>query len=406
LSGVQQNPSAEIPEEEVQVAGAPDETVSDESSAASENAPTQSEMPFAIVYGKAFTEIPKDLYIPPDALEVILEAFEGPLDLLLYLIRRQNIDILEIDVSEITVQYVAYVEMMGAMQFELAADYLVMAAMLAEIKSRMLLPRSSSEEDEEEEDPRAALIRRLQEYERFKQAAEDVDALPRQNRDFYLAKARAPDRNLTRPDPDVDLRELLLALADVLRRADMFVSHHVEKERLSTRERMGQVLDRLRGRQFVPFVSLFTVTEGRLGVVVTFLAVLELIKESLVEIVQTEEFGPIHVKARIKVEEAPGDPAQDFAELEEQSGFAEPSEVEDQSDFEDESDSDDDLDDLSDFDEQTDFDEFGERTDLDSSAEQAEDFSASFIEDLDGSVPDEPEKSDPSPDVEQDTDQT
>lgn len=271
----------------------------EENPAAEAAAPSQSEMPFAIVYGKAFTEIPKDLYIPPDALEVILEAFEGPLDLLLYLIRRQNIDILEIDVSEITIQYVAYVEVMDAMQFELAAEYLVMAAMLAEIKSRMLLPRSSTAEDEEEDDPRAALIRRLQEYERFKQAAEDVDSLPRQNRDFHVARAQAPDRNLTRPDPDVDLRELMLALAEVLRRADMFISHHVEKERLSTRERMGQVLDRLRGRQFVPFVSLFTVTEGRLGVVVTFLAVLELIKESLVEIVQSEEFGPIHVKARI-----------------------------------------------------------------------------------------------------------
>lgn len=296
MSGVQQNPSAGMPED-APVAETPDENT------AGDSAPSQSEMPFAIVYGKAFTEIPKDLYIPPDALEVILEAFEGPLDLLLYLIRRQNIDILEIDVSEITVQYVTYVEMMGAMQFELAADYLVMAAMLAEIKSRMLLPRSASAEEEDEEDPRVALIRRLQEYERFKQAAEDMDGLPRQNRDFYLAKAQAPDRNLTRPDPDVDLRELLVALAEVLRRADMFISHHVEKERLSTRERMGQVLDRLRGRQFVPFVSLFTVSEGRLGVVVTFLAVLELIKESLVEIVQSEEFGPIHVKARVTTAE-------------------------------------------------------------------------------------------------------
>lgn len=263
----------------------------------------QAEMPFAIVHGKAFTEIPKDLYIPPDALEVFLEAFEGPLDLLLYLIRRQNIDILEIDVSEITVQYVAYVEIMDAMHFELAAEYLVMAAMLAEIKSRMLLPRSAAEEEQEEDDPRAALIRRLQEYERFKQAAEDVDQLPRQNRDFFVARAQAPDRNLTRPDPEVDLRELLVALAEVLRRADMFESHHVEKERLSTRERMGQVLDMLRGRQFVPFVSLFSASEGRLGVVVTFLAILELIKESLVEIVQSEECGPIHVKARVVMAE-------------------------------------------------------------------------------------------------------
>ncbi len=261
------------------------------------HSPEQAEMPFAIVQGKAVTELPKDLYIPPDALEVFLEAFEGPLDLLLYLIRRQNLDILEIDVSEITRQYVGYVEVMKAIQFELAAEYLVMAAMLAEIKSRMLLPRSE-ELEEEEDDPRALLIRRLQEYERFKQAAEDIDELPRQHRDTHTAKAMAPDRNLTRPDPDVEMKELLMALSEVLRRADMFESHHVEKERLSTRERMSQVLDNLKGQQFVPFVSLFTVDEGRLGVVVTFLAVMELIKESLVEIVQTESFGPIHVKAR------------------------------------------------------------------------------------------------------------
>ncbi len=261
--------------------------------------PSQGEMPFAIVHGKAYTDLPKDLYIPPDALEVILESFEGPLDLLLYLIRRQNIDILDINVADITRQYIAYVELMDAMQFELAAEYLVMAAMLAEIKSRMLLPRSD-EADEEEEDPRASLIRRLQEYERFKKAAEDIDALPRLGRDVHQAGAQAPDRNLTRPEPEVDLKELLLALSEVLRRADMFESHHVEREKLSTRERMAQVLDKLSGKQFVPFVSLFSVAEGRLGVVVTFLAVMELIKESLVEIVQSEVFGPIHVKARIQ----------------------------------------------------------------------------------------------------------
>ncbi|MCD9458414.1 segregation/condensation protein A [Marinibactrum halimedae] len=259
--------------------------------------PSQAEMPFAIVYGKAMTQLPKDLYIPPDALEVILESFEGPLDLLLYLIRRQNIDILEINVAEITRQYITYVEMMSAMQFELAAEYLVMAAMLAEIKSRMLLPRSS-EEEEEEEDPRANLIRRLQEYERFKKAAEDLDEIPRTGRDVFTATAQAPDRTLTRPDPEVDLRELLLSLSEVLRRADMFASHQVEKEKLSTRERMTQVLDRLNHGQFMPFVSLFNVREGRLGVVVTFLAVMELVKESLVEIIQNESYGPIHVRAR------------------------------------------------------------------------------------------------------------
>lgn len=260
--------------------------------------PSQSEMPFAMVHGQAYTQLPQDLYIPPDALEVFLEAFEGPLDLLLYLIRRQNIDILDINVSEITKQYMAYVELMEAHQFELAAEYLVMAAMLAEIKSRMLLPRSS-EEEEEGDDPRASLIRRLQEYERFKKAAEDIDHMPRLGRDVFLASAQAPDRSLTRPEPDIELQEILLAMSEVLRRADMFESHHVSREKLSTRERMAQVLDKLANNHFVPFVSLFTIEEGRLGVVVTFLAVMELIKESLVEIVQSEAFGPIHVKARM-----------------------------------------------------------------------------------------------------------
>jgi len=259
--------------------------------------PQQGEMPFAIVMGQAVTELPKDLYIPPQALEVILEAFEGPLDLLLYLIRRQNLDILDIDVSDITEQYMRYVELMDAMQFELAAEYLLMAAMLAEIKSRMLLPRSK-EEDEEEEDPRANLIRRLQEYERFKKAAEDIDELPRLERDTWVGSAAPPDLERARPLPDVDMRDLLLALSDVLRRADMFESHHVQRESLSTRERMSDVLETLRTASFMPFVSLFKAEEGRLGVVVTFLAVMELIKESLVEIVQTEAFGPIHVKAR------------------------------------------------------------------------------------------------------------
>lgn len=273
---------------------APAESAPTEATAAH---PVQGEMPFAIVHGQAYTQLPQDLYIPPDALEVFLEAFEGPLDLLLYLIRRQNIDILDINVSEITTQYMAYVELMEAHQFELAAEYLVMAAMLAEIKSRMLLPRSS-EEAEEEEDPRASLIRRLQEYERFKQAAEDLDAVPRMGRNIYAAAAAAPDRSLARLEPDVELQEILIALSEVLRRADMFESHHVSRERLSTRERMAQVLDKLAHQHFVPFLSLFTVEEGRLGVVVTFLAVMELIKESLIEIVQSEAFGPIHVKAR------------------------------------------------------------------------------------------------------------
>jgi len=254
-------------------------------------------MPFAAVMGKEITELPKDLYIPPQALEVFLEAFEGPLDLLLYLIRRQNLDILDVDVSQVTEQYMHYVELMDAMQFELAAEYLLMAAVLAEVKSRMLLPRSCEAEDEEE-DPRAQLIRRLQEYERFKKAAADIDELPRLGRDTWVGSGNPPDLDRARPEPDVDMRELLMSLSEVLRRADMYESHRVEREALSTRERMSQVLDMLAGEQFVPFVSLFSSTEGRLGVVVTFLAIMELIKESLVEIVQTENFGPIHIKAR------------------------------------------------------------------------------------------------------------
>ncbi|MFT6043055.1 MAG: segregation and condensation protein A [Porticoccaceae bacterium] len=270
---------------------------SSKSSAVVSSRPQQEEMPFAVVQGKELTSLPKDLYIPPDALEVILEAFEGPLDLLLYLIRRQNLDILEINVAEITRQYMGYIDLMSSIQLELAAEYLVMAAMLAEIKSRMLLPRQIMEDDDEG-DPRAELIRRLQEYERFKTAAEDIDEIPRVGRDLHQASADAPGREQQRQYPDVDMREILTALADVLRRAEMFESHHIEREKLSTRERMSQVLERLRGEQFIPFVSLFKVAEGRLGVVVTFLAVMELIKESLVEIVQNESFGPIHIKAR------------------------------------------------------------------------------------------------------------
>jgi segregation and condensation protein A len=259
--------------------------------------PQQEEMPFAVVQGKELTTLPKDLYIPPDALEVILEAFEGPLDLLLYLIRRQNLDILEINVAEITRQYMSYIDLMSTIHLELAAEYLVMAAMLAEIKSRILLPRQLNDEDEED-DPRAELIRRLQEYERFKAAAEDIDEIPRLGRDIYQATAESPDRTQERQFPEVDMREVMSALAEVLRRAEMFESHHIEREKLSTRERMSHVLEVLRDKQFVPFISLFRESEGRLGVVVTFLAIMELIKESLVEIVQNEPFGAIHVKAR------------------------------------------------------------------------------------------------------------
>ncbi|MFT0624926.1 segregation and condensation protein A [Ectopseudomonas guguanensis] len=257
----------------------------------------QQELPFALVYGEAVTELPLDLYIPPDALEVFLEAFEGPLDLLLYLIRKQNIDILDIPVAEITKQYMGYVELMKSVRLELAAEYLVMAAMLAEIKSRMLLPRSA-EAEEEEDDPRAELIRRLQEYERFKAAAENIDELPRVGRDVTVPRLDAPEARARKLLPDVSLEEVLLSMAEVLRRADMFESHQVTREALSTRERMSEVLERLKGGAFVPFVELFAAEEGRLGVVVTFMAVLELIKESLVELVQNEPFAAIHVRAR------------------------------------------------------------------------------------------------------------
>jgi segregation and condensation protein A len=258
--------------------------------------PAQQEMPFAIVQGEPLLILPQDLYIPPDALEVFLDAFEGPLDLLLYLIKRQNLDILDIPIAQITEQYMEYVELMKDMRLELAAEYLVMAAMLAEIKSRMLLPRPPASEDEE--DPRAELVRRLQEYERFKKAAQDLEELPRLERDFFTSHAEVPPGHVRRLPPEVDLREVLLALRDVLARADLFTSHRVEKESLSLRERMSMVLEKVRGRGFVPFVHLFELHEGRPGVVVTFLALLELIKSAAIELVQAEPFAPIHVRMR------------------------------------------------------------------------------------------------------------
>ena len=261
------------------------------------NAPEQHELPFAIVAGEAMTEVPKDLYIPPDALEIFLEAFEGPLDLLLYLIKRQNINILDINVADITDQYMNYVDLMESWQFELAAEYLVMAAMLAEIKSRLLLPRQT-EEEAEEGDPRMELIRRLQEYERFKQAAQDVDELPRMDRDIHRAGATLPEIERISADPTVDLKEVLIALSNVLKRENNFGHHHVQMETLSTREKMSEILVRISNQKFVPMVSLLIREEGRLGVVVTFLAIMELIKDSMIEIVQSESFGPIHLKSR------------------------------------------------------------------------------------------------------------
>jgi segregation and condensation protein A len=258
--------------------------------------PAQQEMPFAIVQGAPLMALPQDLYIPPDALEVFLDSFEGPLDLLLYLIRRQNLDILEIPIADITDQYIEYVELMKELRLELAAEYLVMAAMLAEIKSRMLLPRPA--EAEEEEDPRAELVRRLQEYERFKRAAVELDELPRLERDVFAVQAEVPPGHVRRLPPEVDLREVLLALRGVLARADLFTSHRVEREALSVRERMSLVLERVQAGGFVPFAHLFDLRVGRGGVVVTFLALLELIKAASIELVQAEPFAPIHVRLR------------------------------------------------------------------------------------------------------------
>ena len=249
--------------------------------------PQQQEMPLAVVHGQPVLQIPQDLYIPPDALEVILEAFEGPLDLLLYLIRRQNLDILDIPVAEITRQYVEYIGVMQELRFELAAEYLVMAAILAEVKSRMLLPRPALEDDEEG-DPRADLVRRLQEYERFKQAAEDIDALPRMDRDTSPVSAHVPDRAAIRQPPQVELREMLLALHDVLKRAELFTGHAIKRDALSVRQRMGEVLTRLDDGAFHRFETLFEPREGKLGIVVTLLAMLELAKERLLDIVQEQ----------------------------------------------------------------------------------------------------------------------
>lgn len=257
---------------------------------------TQSEMPFAIVQGEPLTLVPQDLYIPPDALEVILDAFEGPLDLLLYLIKRQNLNILEIPIAEITTQYMEYIALMEDLRLELAAEYLVMAAMLAEIKSRMLLPRPVESEDED--DPRAELIRRLQEYERFKTAAENIGALPRLEREIYLANTDLPTLERKKQYPELDLKSLLLALKDVLKRADMFTHHNIEREILSVRERMSMVLALLKTDKFIEFNHCFEIKEGRGGVVVTFLAILELVKESLIELIQAERFAPIYVRPK------------------------------------------------------------------------------------------------------------
>jgi len=286
-----------------------------EPDAARARAPAQGEMPFAMVEGQPITELPRDLYIPPQALEVFLEAFEGPLDMLLYLIRRQNLDILDIPIAEITRQYMRYIELMQVLQLELAGEYLLMAATLAEVKSRMLLPRPPTEDASEESDPRAELVRRLQEYERFKRAAEGIDRMQRLDRDTWVASAELVDRKVVRIPPQVSLQEMLLAFQEVLSRSDMFAHHHVQREPLSVRQRMTDVMAALTTTAFVDFVRLFSAEEGRRGVTVTFVAILELLREGLIEIVQPEAYGPLHVRlgnpARHLTVVADGDAAND-----------------------------------------------------------------------------------------------
>jgi len=269
--------------------------------------PQQGELGFARVQGEPWFDVPKDLYIPPDALRVILDAFEGPLDLLLYLIRRQNLDILDIPIADITRQYVGYIELMEELRYDLAAEYLLMAAILAEIKSRMLLPRPA-ETEAEEDDPRAELVRRLAEYERFKKAAEDLDALPRLERDTMPVQLTIEDRRVPSVPPPVELKEILFALAEVLKRADLYTRHEISREPLSVRQRMSELLVTLEAG-WCEFTGLFVVAEGKRGVIVTFLALLELAKEGLVELFQEAPLWPIRARRARADADAAGVPA-------------------------------------------------------------------------------------------------
>lgn len=252
-------------------------------------------IPIATVKGHAIIDVPKDLYIPPDAMKVFLEAFEGPLDFLLYLIRKQNIDILDIPIASVTKQYMEYIDLMQELSLELAAEYLVMAAILAEIKSRMLLPRPADPENAEE-DPRAELVRRLQEYERFKQAAEDLNNLPRDERDTFVVVGDSSNISVVKPLPNVSMQELVRALMEVMQRAELNSHHHVYLDSLTVREKMTLILASVQDKEHVVFTSLFNVREGRLGLVVTFLAMLELLKQHLIEFVQTGAYAPIYLK--------------------------------------------------------------------------------------------------------------
>lgn len=251
----------------------------------------------ATIRGEKIVELPKDLYIPPEAMRVFLEAFEGPLDFLLYLIRKQNLDILDIPIAAVTKQYMEYIDLMQNLSIELAGEYLVMAAILAEIKSRMLLPRPE-ETDGNEDDPRAELVRRLQEYERFKQAAEDIHELPREERDIFCVQTGSDLIEVVRPLPNVNLKDLVAALSDVFKRIEFNTSHQVQAEGLTMREKMTSILDAIQDKEHALFTAMFQIDEGRIGVVVTFLAMLELLKQGMLEFVQAAPFAPIYLKNR------------------------------------------------------------------------------------------------------------
>jgi segregation and condensation protein A len=248
------------------------------------------------IHGKVISELPKELYIPPQALKIFLEAFEGPLDLLLYLIRKQDIDILDLPIEAITRQYLEYISLMQELHLELAAEYLVMAATLAEIKSRLLLPRPVLSDDNIEEDPRGELIRRLQEYERFKHAAEALGELPRLERDIYLPNINLTNVEMQRPQPDVTLEQLHLALQDVFEKMKLNKDHAITKEVLSVRERMSILLNQLTEKEFSKFTDLLNPEEGKMGVVVTFIAMMELARQSIIKFVQSKPFSAIYLQ--------------------------------------------------------------------------------------------------------------
>jgi len=252
--------------------------------------------PLAMVDGEPYQSLPEDLYIPPDSLKVFLETFEGPLDLLLYLIKKQNVDIFDIPIAQITQQYVAYIDMISDFRFELASEYLVMAALLAEIKSRMLLPKEDTTEEGEEEDPRAYLIRKLMEYDLIKKAAEEIDRLPRNERDTFIIEPDCSEIDVKKRLPEIDFKELMLAFQHVLQHAEQVTHHHITRETLSIRERMSIILEKLKEFDYLVFSELFNKDEGRQGVVVSFIAILELCKEGYLDISQSHDQSELQVR--------------------------------------------------------------------------------------------------------------